>query len=191
MEGLEIPKRKLEQFTSHLERSTRKALRGFGSNKKGASQVVSTVILTAGVIAMCIAVLYWTYSMGKISNAEYQKSTTGSSSAINERIGFEYVSYASDSNQLNISILNWGKTDNITISHVLILDSSYSYLGANVGSIQLQDIVNGHPLADNNLQIGKDALLMTKISVHLTADEMYYLRIVTSRGRNFDFAFKP
>jgi multisubunit Na+/H+ antiporter MnhC subunit len=43
---------------------TRRAIRVFSFNKKGASPVISTLILTAGVIAMSIAVLYWT--MGKI-----------------------------------------------------------------------------------------------------------------------------
>ena len=170
---------------------TRRTLRIFCSNKKGASQVVSTVILTAGVLAMSIAVLYWTYSMGKIGNIEYSKNTAASSSAIFERIGFETVQYNANAHTISASIINWGKTDNITIAHVLILNSTYDYVGSNtgVGGIQLHDVGDGTNV--NSLRIGKDATFTTQVSGQISSGDMYYMRLVTSRGRNFDFAFTP
>ena len=173
-----------------IQRLTRKVLRGFSSNKKGASQVVSTVVLTAGVLAMSIAVLYWTYSMGKIGNIEYEKSTTTSSNAVAERIGFEYVTYSNG--EVTASIINWGKADNITIAHVIIVDSNFNYVGSNTGgNVVLRNVDDGTALTDNVLHIGSDATFTTRITGQISSSDLYYLRIVTSRGRNFDFAFTP
>ena len=173
-----------------IQRLTRKVLRGFSSDKKGASQVVSTVILTAGVLAMSIAVLYWTYSMGKIGNIEYEESTTTSSNAVAERIGFEYVTYADG--QVTASIINWGKADNITIAHVIVLDSNFNYVGSNIGgNLVLRNVDDGTALTGNLLRTGSDATFTTRVTGQISSGDLYYLRIVTSRGRNFDFAFTP
>ena len=173
-----------------IQRLARNVLRGFSSDKKGASQVVSTVILTAGVLAMSIAVLYWTYSMGKIGNIEYEESTTTSSNAVAERIGFEYVTYADG--QVTASIINWGKADNITIAHVIVLDSNFNYVGSNTGgNLVLRNVDDGTALTGNLLRTGSDATFTTRVTGQISSGDLYYLRIVTSRGRNFDFAFSP
>ena len=173
-----------------IQRLARNVLRGFSSDKKGASQVVSTVILTAGVLAMSIAVLYWTYSMGKIGNIEYKESTTTSSNAVAERIGFEYVTYADG--QVTASIINWGKADNITIAHVIVLDSNFNYVGSNTGgNLVLRNVDDGTALTGNLLRTGSDATFTTTVTGQISSGDLYYLRIVTSRGRNFDFAFSP
>jgi hypothetical protein len=152
--------------------------------------VVSTVILTAGVLAMSIAVLYWTYSMGKITNIEYAENTSANSNAVEERIGFEHIN--GSSNNVTVYIINWGKADNISIAHVLILDSSYRYVGSNMTNIVLKnmDDPSGNTLiSGNKLAIGADGVFTTKISAQLTPDTIYYVRIVTERGRNFDGSF--
>ena len=84
-------RRKSRTYISTFEMQAKREMRSLLLNKKAASVVLSTVILTAGVIAMSIAVLYWTYSMGKIGNIEYSKNTAASSSAIEEKIGFEVI----------------------------------------------------------------------------------------------------
>ena len=158
-------------------------------NKKAASVVVSTIILTAMVVAVSIAVLYWTQSMSKIGNTEYSKNTKASSNAIGERVGFEQVSYVG--NSLTAYIVNWGKTTNVTVAHVLVLDSSYNYIGSNLTTITLRNIDNNMPLPGNLLRIGTDAFFTTSISnpnsLHL--GDLYYIRVVTSGGRNFDGSF--
>jgi hypothetical protein len=178
-------------------------------NKKAASVVVSTLILTAGVVAMSIAVLYWTYGMGKISHIEYTKSTTSNMNAVNERVGFEYVT--GSGNRLDLNIINWGKSDNITITHVLVFDSIYSVVGANTGNITLYNIGTTSKVTGNHLRIGGDAYLgsdilsadrttiissLTYISltptnpgITLSAGLVYYARVVTASGRTYDGSF--
>ncbi len=174
---------------SNFEKNVKRKFRSFLFNKKAASVVVSTIILTAMVVAASIAVLYWTQSMSKIGNIEYSKSTEASSNAVEERIGFEYVNYSE--NSLTSYIINWGKADNVTIAHVLVLDSSYKYVGSNLTTITLADIDSNLPLSDNTLRIGSDGQFTTPISnpSSFISGDLYYVRIITSRGRNFDGSF--
>jgi hypothetical protein len=175
---------------SNLQRSAKRKIHSLLFNKKAASVVISTVILTAGVIAMSIAVLYWTYSMGKITNIEYEKNTAANSNAIEERIGYEHIS--GSNNNLTVYIINWGKADNIRIAHVLILDNSYRYVGSNMSNIRLKNIDNPSGtsyISGNHLRIGADGFFTTSLSTQLTPNMIYYVRIVTTRGRNFDGSF--
>jgi hypothetical protein len=174
---------------SNFEKHAKRKIRGLFFNKKAASVVVSTIILTAMVVAASIAVLYWTQSMSKIGNTEYSKNTKASSNAVEERLGFEYVTYAGRS--LTVNIVNWGETSNVTIAHVLVLDSSYNYVGSNLTAIRLTDIDNKLPISGNSLSSGSDGYFTTIISNpgSLQMNHLYYVRIVTSSGRNFDGSF--
>ena len=173
----------IRTFEMHAKREMRSLL----LNKKAASVVLSTVILTAGVIAMSIAVLYWTYSMGKIGNIEYSKNTAASSSAIWEKLGFEVIS--GSGNNLTVYLINWGKADDVSIAHVLILNSSYSYVGSNITNIIFKDINSNESISGNALNVGHDGFFITSLSTSLNPGDLYYVRIVTSRGRNFDGSF--
>jgi uncharacterized membrane protein len=155
-------------------------------NKKAASVVLSTVVLTAGVIAMGIAVLYWTQSMGKIGNLEYSKSTKASINAVEERIGFEYISYSSTSKTVTVNIINWGKADNISIARVYVLDTSYSHVAVS-NNVALKNITNNNDISGNILRLGCEGYFT--ITTTLASNSMYYVRIVTDRGRNFDGSF--
>ena len=177
---------------------TNKVIKHFLFNKKGASVVVSTIILTAGVLAMSIAVLYWTYSMGKIGNIEYSKNTATSTSAVLERLGYESVSYSASTNTLTAYIVNWGKTDNITIVHVLVLDRFYNVIGSNTigpnyAPVKLFSIDRGNEVTGDKLRIGTDAYFRIQITTAspLDPNQLYYVRIVTSNGRNYDGSFSP
>ena len=175
---------------SNLQLKAKRTLHHWLFNRKAASVVVSTVVLTAGVLAMSIAVLYWTYSMGKITNIEYEENTAANSNAVEERIGFEHINCFG--NSITAYIINWGKSDDIGIAHVLILDSSYHYVSSNKSNIVLKDIddPSGNTLVPGNrLGIGADAVFTTSLSASLTSDTIYYIRIVTTRGRNFDGSF--
>ena len=171
---------------SNLQLRAKRTLHHLLYNKKAASVVVSTVILTAGVLAMSIAVLYWTYSMGKITNIEYKENTLANSNAVEERIGFEHIN--GSSNNVTVYVINWGKADNISIAHVLILDSSYNYVGSN-SNVRLSNIDTNNFISGNHLRIGADGYFNASLSAQLTPDTIYYVRIVTTRGRNFDGSF--
>ncbi len=158
-------------------------------NKKAASVVVSTLILTAGVVAMSIAVLYWTYGMGKISHIEYTKSTNSSISALNERVGFEYIGYSAST--LTINIINCGRTDNLNISRVYVMNSGYHDVAVSSGNgVTLRTITSsgtGTPITGNHLDIGGEgSISLTGLSLQ---SGLYYVRITTGRGRNFEGSF--
>ncbi len=177
------------RLSSNFEIHAKRKIRSLLFNKKAASVVVSTIILTAMVVAVSIAVLYWTQAMSKIGNTEYANNTKASSNAVEERIGFEQVSYSG--NSLTVYIINWGKTDNITIAHVLVLDGSYNYVGSNKTTITLTDIDSNLPILGDTLGIGRDGYFTTPIfnSNSFQTGDIYYVRIVTSDGRNFDDSF--
>jgi len=174
---------------SNFEKHAKRKIRSLLLNKKAASVVVSTIILTAMVVAVSIAVLYWTQSMSKIGNTEYSKNTKASSNAVEERLGFEYVNYSG--NSLTTYVINWGKADNVTIAHVLVLDSSYNYVGSNLTTITLANIDSNLPISGNTLRISSDGCFTTPISnpSSFISGDLYYVRIITSRGRNFDGSF--
>jgi hypothetical protein len=195
---------------ANFERCAQREFKSILRNKKAASVVVSTIILTAGVVAMSIAVLYWTYSMGKIGNHVYSQNTAASSAAVEERIGIEYA--GGSGNSLTLYVINWGKADNVGIIHVLILDRAQNVLGANRGNLTLYSIDSGTPIPGNKLQIGGDAYLGTAIlspdrtritqsysfvmltptsgGNTLTSGNSYFVRIVTANGRNYDYQFE-
>ena len=61
---------------------------GFFTNKRAVSVALSTMIITAGVIAAGIGVLYWTYSWGNVADRQYSTSISTSQNATSEMIGF-------------------------------------------------------------------------------------------------------
>jgi hypothetical protein len=180
-------KTKGRKHTSHPGLYAKRKVHSLLLNRKAASVVLSTVVLTAGVIAMSIAVLYWTYGMGKISRIEYTKSTTTSMSAINERIGFEYVRYLGTT--LTVNIINCGKTDSINITRVYIMNGNYQNVVVSGLGVTLYNIDNpGTQLPGNKLGIGKEGYFTINTPNPL-ANGLYYVRITTGRGRNFDGSF--
>ena len=146
--------------------------------------MLSTVVLTSCVLGMGIAVLYWTYGIGKVGNIEYSKSTKASINAIEERIGFEYISYSS--NNVVVNIINWGKADNISIARVYVLNTSYSHVAVS-NNVALKNITDNNAISENKLRLGCEGYFT--ITTNLASNSIYYVRIVTGRGRNFDGSF--
>ena len=159
------------------------------NNKKALSTVVSTVVLTAGVLALGIAVLYWAYSWGNIANLQYSREVADSSHAVSERVGFEYISYSGQSSTLTVSIINWGRANNLTISTVHVWDSFHNYVGTGAYTpSQLTNITNGSPIPNNLLNIGDEGSF-TVVFPETLENGYYNIRLVTGRGRNFDGSF--
>jgi hypothetical protein len=175
---------------STLETQMKRQILGLLRNKKAVSVVVSTVVLTAGVIAASIAVLYWTYGMGKISHTEYNKSTNSSISALNERIGYEYISYSTGT--LTVNIINCGRTDNLNVTRIYVMNNGYHDVANSGGASVILRTINddgtsGTPIAGNHLDIGQDGSI--RLNGLSLASGLYYVRITTGRGRNFDSSF--
>lgn len=170
-------------------RFVRRRRRGFFGSKKAVSVVVSTVVLTAGVLALGIAVLYWAYSWGNIANLEYSRTVAESSHAVAERVGFEYISYSSTNNILTVNIINWGRADNLSIRIVYLWDSFHNSIGTGAYTPSLlTNITDGSPITDNILNIGDEGTFTTTLFDPLPSG-YYNIRIVTGRGRNFDTSF--
>ena len=156
-------------------------------SKRAVSVALTTLIITAGVIAAGIAVLYWAYSWGNIANNQYANTVGNNQNAIEENIAFEFVNYSSVTNQLTVYVINCGLSNGVT------LDQLYLWNGANlpIGSYsigQLYRIGENTPISMNSLNQGDQGYFTITPSPKLSSG-YYTLRIVTGSGRNFDYSF--
>ena len=154
-------------------------------DKKAASVVVGTLILTAGVLAMGVAVLYWASSWGQIATRTYSTAEGNSAKAIQERLGYEYIDYSG--NVLTVNVINWGTSANLTIANVYIYNNVHQYIG-NYSRPTLRSI-STNSLVTAGLAAGGEGYFQITPSPVLASGSFYYLRIVTGRGRTFDGTF--
>jgi hypothetical protein len=77
-----MPHKKTKNLFSRLQLGFRRRIHGFLGSRKAVSVVVSTVVLSAGVLALGIAVLYWAYSWGNLANLQYSKTIATNSYAV-------------------------------------------------------------------------------------------------------------
>ncbi len=170
--------------TALIQQAKRQILR-LHRNRKAISVVVGTVVLTAAVLAMGIAVMYWAQSMGKIANREYSKAVADNSNAVLERLSFEHASYAG--NQLNVYVINSGQA-NLTVVRAYLWNSSSVAIGTysvERNTLRLT-LVEGGPFLNSSINVGNERCI--RIGETLPAGT-YSVRIVTQRGRNFDSTF--
>ena len=156
-------------------------------NRKGVSVVISTVVLSAGVLALGIAVLYWAYSWGSIANLQYSKSVANSSYAVSERVGFEYISYSGSSRTLTVNIINWGTASTVDVVSVHIFDNARRPLGSYSNPLLLK--IGTTNSAISSLNITDEAYFQINPLPPLASNSLYYIRVVTERGRTFDSSF--
>jgi hypothetical protein len=168
-------------LAQHVERQIRRLHR----NKKAISVVVGTVVLTAAVLAMGIAVMYWAQSMGKIANREYSRAVIDNSNAVLERLSFEYISYGAGG-QLNINVINSGEA-NLTVVRAYIWNSLHVAVGTySVERNTLSFTQIGGGTATNAINVGNERCIVV---YSILPEDVYTVRIVTQRGRNFDWTF--
>ena len=161
-------------------------------DKRAISVTLSTLIITAGVIAFGIAVLYWAYSWGNVANQQYASTVAQSQSAIQENIAFEYIDYSQIDKQLTVYLINCGKSNNVEIAAIYIYDSSSKIVGS-----YHSDTSQGIPLTffdhtKTSLDVGVEGYFTFDWNAPITQDitSYYYtIRVVTERGRNFDGSF--
>ena len=184
-----MPRRNTKSMLSKFRLFSRRRIPDFLGNRRAVSVVVSTVVLSAGVLALGIAVLYWAFSMGNLSSLQYSRTIATNSYAASERIGFEYISYSSSGNRLTVNIINWGGAPNLNISLVHITDSFHNYVGTGAYTPStLTNITTGSPIQDNDLDIGEEGRFTITLSDPLPSG-YYNIRLVTGRGRTFDSSF--
>lgn len=161
-------------------------------DKRAISVALSTIILTAGVIAFGITILYWAYSWGAVANQKYSDTVSASMSAIEERIAYEYITYSSVSG-LTVNIINCGKSNNVSIARVYILNSTWEGT-YSFPPLMLMNITNNQVIP--NLNMTDDGYFNIPAQARpnipaltLSPSSYYTIRVVTQRGRNFDTQF--
>ncbi len=173
----------IEQF----KLSGKRRLKSILLNKKAVSAVVGTIVLTAGVLGMGIAILYWVYSWGNIATITMTKTEGNNARALQERLGFEYIDYSSNTNTLTVSIINWGNSNNVTVANFYIYNNARQYLG-DYARPTIRYLTN-NTVVPFGLPIGGEGYFQITPSPSLTSSTFYYIRIVTDRGRTFDGSF--
>jgi len=158
------------------------------SDKRAISVALTTMIITAGVIAAGIAVLYWATSWGNVANQQYSETVANSQTAIGERLAFEYTAYSG--NNLMVYLINNGMSNNVNITRVYIWDSSSQPIGTFTPNPPgLMNITSpGTPIPGNSLDKGEDGYFTITVNPPLISG-YYTFRVVTERGRNFDGSF--
>ncbi|MGA2680945.1 MAG: hypothetical protein ABSF44_04000 [Candidatus Bathyarchaeia archaeon] len=174
--------------TKRIRRSKpAKFIRNFLFGKRAVSVALTTMIITAGVIAAGIAVLYWAYSWGNIANTQYANTVGNSQNSIEESIAFEYVNYSSANDQLTVYVVNSGLSNGVTLDRLYLWNSSSQPIGTyNIG--QLYRISDRTAISMNSLNKGDEGYFTVKPSANLSSG-YYTLRIITGSGRDFDDSF--
>jgi hypothetical protein len=182
-----MSKRKRKSTIAQCTLCGKRWLRSFLVNKKAVSVVVSTIVLTVGVLGLGIAILYWTYSWGNIATRQLTTTEGNNAKALQEKLGFEYIGYSRSTNTLTVNIINWGDSNNVTVTNFYIYNSAHQYLG-NYSRPALRDIsTNG--LIAFGLTMGGEGYFQIAPAPALAPGTFYYIRIVTDRGRTFDSSF--
>jgi hypothetical protein len=179
-----VPSTKRKKSLSKPKNSVARILSSLLFSKRAVSVALSTMIITAGVVAMGIAVLYWAYSVGNLANKQYSDTVAVGSNAVVERIAFEYI--ACSGSEVTVNIINWGKANNVSVVRVYIWDSAHELVGSS-GDIVLMDITTNAPIPGNTLNMGEEGYF--SITASLLPNSYFSIRVVTERGRNFDGSF--
>ena len=154
-------------------------------DKRAVSVALSTMIITAGVVAMGIAILYWAYAWGKVATIEISNGMQSDSNAIEERVGYEYISESGT--QVTVNIINWGKTGNVSVARVYIWDINHNPVDLSTDKTLMEIDPPYNLISGNTLNPGEEGKFI--VTASLVADSYYTIRIVTERGRNFDWSF--
>jgi len=166
-----------------------KLIRNLLSDKRAVSVALTTMIITAGVIAAGIAVLYWAYSWGNVANSQYASTVANNQNSIQESIAFEYVNYSNigSTGQLTVYVINSGLSNNVTLTRLYIWNSANQLIGT-YNILQLYRTSNGTAISNNSLNIGDEGYFNVTTPT-LASGGWYTIRVVTGRGRNFDYSF--
>ncbi len=164
-----------------------KLIRKIIFDNRAVSVALTTMIITAGVIAAGIAVLYWAYSWGNIANTQYGNTVANNQNSIGESLAFEYVNYSSANNQLTVYVFNAGLSNGVTLDRLYLWNSSNQPIGTyNIGQLYLTS--DGAAISTNNLNNHDEGFFTVSPSPKLSSG-YYTLRVVTGSGRNFDGSF--
>lgn len=164
-----------------MEKRLAREIRRFLSDRRAVSVVISSVLLTATVMALGTAVIIWANSRISIANTEYSDLLDESAARMKERLVFEYVFFNASKKELTVYLLNCGKSNNVSLVNVYLSNDSWIQLFPDA---ELK-LLNG--TATQGLDVNEEGFF--KISVSLSVNTSYSIRITTGRGRSFDATF--
>lgn len=160
-----------------------RSIPNFISDRRAVSVALTTLIISAAVIAAGISVLYWAYSWGTIANQQYTQTINSNQNATSEMLTFEYVTYSAP--KLSVYLINCGHVDDVGIARVYIWSNSSqaaTYIPDDPG---LRFTTNSSQIQSDSLDVGNEGYFTVTTSTPLSSG-YYCIRIVTERGRNFD-----
>lgn len=143
--------------------------------------IISTVLLTATVMALGAGVLIWANSKISIANTEYSDVLEANAAAIKEKLVVEYVFHNTSQNELIVFLMNCGKSNNVSLASVYLSNDSWIQLFPDV---ELR-FLNGS--VTQSLDVQEEGYF--RVSAGIAANKSYSIRIVTGRGRIFDSTF--
>lgn len=167
-----------------------KLIRNLLFDKRAVSVALTTMIITAGVIAGGIAVLYWAYSWGNIANNQYASTIANNQNSIQQNIGFEFVNYNSATNQLTVYVINNG-LGNVSLSRLYVWNSTNNILTTKTISAVYNITSNLQLSTSTTLISGAEGYFSIPLTLTQQVDSpaIYTIRVVTASGRNFDGSF--
>jgi len=156
-------------------------------NKKAVSLVASAVILTGVAISLGFVVLFWGQSMSSDYARNYGQITDAEIAKLKEKLTAEYVFYNRTLKTVRIFLLNSGAVNDTKIQSVYVRNSTWSWVTSSPPSLKS---FSGSLISDQDLDIGEEGYVDVVLSpIALTADRLYFVRIVTGRGSIFEADF--
>ena len=154
--------------------------RSFVQNRRAVSEVVSSLILVAAVIAAGLAVTGYATSMSTNYQSQYGQSIGSDTNKVKQSLSIEYVSY--NAPNLCIYLVNSGRISaNITSISVGSQSSTFTmYLMQNGQTTQ--------PLPSHTLNIGQEGRIDSSFT-GLIHNGLYTAKIATKEGSIFECNF--
>jgi len=166
-------------MTNHLNlRRVRKRVDG----KRAVSVAISSVILTAAVIAVSFVVLFWAQYRSSAYNEQYSEAMNSDITKLKERLTFEYIFYNSSESNLIVYLMNWGRVDNVTVQTVFVGNTTWFTTFSNIDL----KFLNG--TSAQGLDIGEEGYFLLYLP-NLVLRKSYSVRVITGRGSVFESTF--
>lgn len=137
--------------------------------RKALSPVISTLILSAAVIAIGGSI--WSYSMGASTAVSegYVNDTLELLNEVTERFIVEHVCYDSGTDTLNITVYNYGEQQITVDAYANITTSTTSFMNAYYGKV---------------IQKGESVRIDINLSETVVSDDKTSIKIQSRRQNN-------
>ena len=138
-------------------------------DRKALSPVISTLILSAAVIAIGGSI--WSYSMGASTAVSegYVNDTLELLNEVTERFIVEHVCYDSGTDTLNITVYNYGEQQITVDAYPNITTSTTSFMNAYYGKV---------------IQKGESVRIDINLSETVVSDDKTSIKIQSRRQNN-------